>query len=98
MLHFVESEIFKSFFYGGPRCPNTSGLYQGKCSGLERPAEFLQDGVGGTSWGERGRQRCGQHNGIMEGGKKVGLGRSERKGTSDILPMKTPGTEMRLNR
>lgn len=56
MLHFVESEILKSFFYGGPRCPNTSGLYQGKCLGLESPVEFLQDGVGAPA-GEEGEGR-----------------------------------------
>lgn len=36
--------------------PYTSGLYQGKCLGLERLVEFLQDGVGASA-GEKGEGR-----------------------------------------
>lgn len=45
MLHFKKSKISKSF-YGGLMCHNTSGLHQGKYSGLGKPVEFLWYGAG----------------------------------------------------
>lgn len=55
-------------------CHNTSGLHQGKYSGLGKPVEFLRYGAGAlvTEKGS-GRGVEKKNKGIMGEGKKIGL-------------------------